>query len=66
MWVNVGKFQGNGGSGYILKPEFLRVSKHWAPIDPKRSIAQTLMVTIISGNKLPKVSGSEGKKNKQT
>ncbi|XP_031223823.1 1-phosphatidylinositol 4,5-bisphosphate phosphodiesterase delta-4 [Mastomys coucha] len=52
-----GLFRQNGGSGYVLKPEFLRDTQ--SSFNPERPIslykAQILVVQVISGQRLPKV-----------
>uniref|UniRef100_A0A8C6HJL0 Phosphoinositide phospholipase C n=1 Tax=Mus spicilegus TaxID=10103 RepID=A0A8C6HJL0_MUSSI len=52
-----GLFRQNGGSGYVLKPEFLRDTQ--SSFNPERPIslykAQILVVQVISGQQLPKV-----------
>jgi uncharacterized protein YjbI with pentapeptide repeats len=59
MWINDGKFLDNGGSGYVLKPKFLREEKITFNPEGKLSVQKTLHVTVISGSQLPKVEGKE-------
>ncbi|XP_013929521.1 PREDICTED: 1-phosphatidylinositol 4,5-bisphosphate phosphodiesterase delta-1 [Thamnophis sirtalis] len=63
MDIHQGRFQENGGCGYILKPEFLRDEQ--SKFNPK-SITEgpwyspkKFRVTIISGQQLPKVNKSK-------
>ena len=38
MWLNQGRFMGNGGCGYVLKPDYIRgtaVGTAAAPLEPK-------------------------------
>ncbi|MBV97736.1 1-phosphatidylinositol 4,5-bisphosphate phosphodiesterase delta-4, partial [Eschrichtius robustus] len=52
-----GLFRQNAGSGYVLKPDFLRDAQ--SSFHPERPIspfkAQTLLIQVISGQQLPKV-----------
>jgi Ca2+-dependent lipid-binding protein len=48
LQLNHGKFADNGGSGYVLKPEWMR-KPSGARAPPKK-----LALTIISGQQLPK------------
>eukprot|EP00070_Physeter_catodon_P030750 XP_028337644.1 1-phosphatidylinositol 4,5-bisphosphate phosphodiesterase delta-4 isoform X1 [Physeter catodon] len=52
-----GLFRQNAGSGYVLKPDFLRDTQ--SSFHPERPIspfkAQTLLIQVISGQQLPKV-----------
>ncbi|GAB1285091.1 1-phosphatidylinositol 4,5-bisphosphate phosphodiesterase delta-4 [Apodemus speciosus] len=52
-----GLFRQNGGSGYVLKPKFLRDTQ--SSFNPERPVslykAQILVVQVISGQRLPKV-----------
>jgi hypothetical protein len=59
MWVNDGKFMDNGGSGYILKPKFLRDDKITFNPEGKLTVQKNLIVSVISGSQLPKVEGKE-------
>ncbi|XP_076787785.1 1-phosphatidylinositol 4,5-bisphosphate phosphodiesterase delta-4 isoform X1 [Arvicanthis niloticus] len=56
-----GLFRQNGGSGYVLKPEFLRDTQ--SSFNPERPIslykAQILVVQVISGQRLPKVDKTQ-------
>ncbi|XP_038196397.1 1-phosphatidylinositol 4,5-bisphosphate phosphodiesterase delta-4 isoform X3 [Arvicola amphibius] len=56
-----GFFRQNGGSGYVLKPEFLCDIQ--SSFDPERPIsiykAKTLLVQVISGQQLPKVDSTK-------
>lgn len=59
-WTNDGKFQDNGGCGYILKPQYMREEKiSFNPALAKLKPVKTLEMTIISAYQLPKVSGKE-------
>ncbi|XP_051900991.1 1-phosphatidylinositol 4,5-bisphosphate phosphodiesterase beta-3 isoform X2 [Pristis pectinata] len=53
MQLNMGIFEYNGGSGYILKPEFMRrTDKHFDPFTENivdGVVANTVSVKIISG-----------------
>jgi len=61
MWLNVGKFLDNGGSGYVLKPSFLRTpNSSFDPLE-KRKVTRTLTIQIISGWLLPKTTGESKK-----
>lgn len=44
MWLNLGKFQDNGATGYILKPKYLRDGV----FDPaaKAKVVKTLEVNV--------------------
>ncbi|XP_037703417.1 1-phosphatidylinositol 4,5-bisphosphate phosphodiesterase zeta-1 [Choloepus didactylus] len=55
MDLQNGKFLDNGGSGYILKPQFLRDGKsNFNPSEkPKDSNPVTLTIRLISGIQLP-------------
>jgi len=59
MFINDGKFQDNGGSGYLLKPQYMRDAK--ANFSPAMKVKQSknLEIIIISGWQLPKVKGKE-------
>jgi len=51
MWLNTAKFLDNGGCGYVLKPKAL--------ITCDQNVARkTLTVTLISGWRLPKATGT--------
>nr|XP_048314979.1 1-phosphatidylinositol 4,5-bisphosphate phosphodiesterase delta-4 isoform X2 [Myodes glareolus] len=56
-----GFFRQNGGSGYVLKPEFLCDIQ--SSFDPERPIslyqAKVLLVQVISGQRLPKVDSTK-------
>ncbi|XP_072034254.1 1-phosphatidylinositol 4,5-bisphosphate phosphodiesterase delta-4-like isoform X2 [Amphiura filiformis] len=55
MDINIGKFQQNGKSGYILKPVFLRKSNmQFNPNKPDDQYTQKLTLRIISGQQFPK------------
>eukprot|EP01114_Cavostelium_apophysatum_P013700 TRINITY_DN3379_c0_g1_i2.p1 TRINITY_DN3379_c0_g1~~TRINITY_DN3379_c0_g1_i2.p1 ORF type:complete len:538 (-),score=201.55 TRINITY_DN3379_c0_g1_i2:371-1984(-) len=56
MWTNDGKFQDNGGSGYILKPKYMRDEKITFDPEAKFKPARTIELTIISAWQLPKIS----------
>ncbi|XP_059811304.1 1-phosphatidylinositol 4,5-bisphosphate phosphodiesterase beta-3-like [Hypanus sabinus] len=53
MQLNMGIFEYNGGSGYILKPEFMRrMDKHFDPFTENivdGIVANTVSIKIISG-----------------
>jgi len=59
MWMNVGKFQDNGGAGYILKPQYMRETK--ITFNPEATIkaSKHCEISVISAFELPKVSGKE-------
>ncbi|XP_038047120.1 1-phosphatidylinositol 4,5-bisphosphate phosphodiesterase delta-4-like isoform X2 [Patiria miniata] len=60
MDLNLGKFQQNGNSGYILKPVFLRkANMQFNPDSPGDQYTQKLTLRVISGQQLPKPSGSK-------
>jgi len=61
MWLNLGKFQDNGASGYILKPKFLVEEKITFDPSAKAKATKHLEVTVISAFQLPKVEGKEHK-----
>eukprot|EP01095_Lingulamoeba_sp_RSL-Kostka_P002025 TRINITY_DN12891_c0_g1_i1.p1 TRINITY_DN12891_c0_g1~~TRINITY_DN12891_c0_g1_i1.p1 ORF type:complete len:762 (+),score=226.34 TRINITY_DN12891_c0_g1_i1:43-2328(+) len=59
LFINQGKFLNNGGCGYILKPDILRISK----VDPKTfhkdiRFKTKFSITIYSARQLPKLSES--------
>lgn len=61
LWINQGKFQANGGTGWLLKPQFLRSpDTNFAP-EMKRKVApkNTLLLEVIGGYQLPKKKGSD-------
>uniref|UniRef100_A0AAY4C080 Phosphoinositide phospholipase C n=1 Tax=Denticeps clupeoides TaxID=299321 RepID=A0AAY4C080_9TELE len=64
MDLNDGFFRQNGSCGYILKPDFLR--KPESNFDPERPQdfegyhPQRLLIRVISGQQLPKLSKKEG------
>nr|XP_060632394.1 1-phosphatidylinositol 4,5-bisphosphate phosphodiesterase zeta-1-like [Anolis sagrei ordinatus] len=64
MDLLIGKFMDNGGSGYILKPEFLR--KRDACFDPFQVTGKynpvTLTIKVISGYQLPPSNLSKSNK----
>ncbi|XP_029810480.1 1-phosphatidylinositol 4,5-bisphosphate phosphodiesterase zeta-1 isoform X1 [Suricata suricatta] len=64
MDLQNGKFLDNGGSGYILKPQFLRDNKtEFNPNKPpKQSDPVTLTIRLISGTQLPPSSHSSSNK----
>jgi len=51
MQLNLGKFSDNGGCGYLLKPEWMRLP---ADKNPARAKPKTLKIQVISGQQLPK------------
>jgi hypothetical protein len=60
VWINQGRFVDNGGSGYVLKPDFLQPvgATMPQPWDAKPAEVQCeLTVTVISGHYLPKPAG---------
>jgi len=60
VWLNQGKFSVNGGSGYVLKPEFLRLpSQGWDGV-PREPVLK-YKVTVMSGHYLPKPLGKSDK-----
>ncbi|XP_007965992.1 1-phosphatidylinositol 4,5-bisphosphate phosphodiesterase zeta-1 isoform X2 [Chlorocebus sabaeus] len=62
MDLQNGKFLDNGGSGYILKPHFLRESEsYFNPSDIKESMPITLTIRLISGIQLPLTHSSSNK-----
>ncbi|XP_032109664.1 1-phosphatidylinositol 4,5-bisphosphate phosphodiesterase zeta-1 [Sapajus apella] len=62
MDLQNGKFLDNGGSGYILKPHFLRDSKSdFNPSNIKESMPITLTIRLISGIQLPLSHSSSNK-----
>nr|XP_035111127.2 1-phosphatidylinositol 4,5-bisphosphate phosphodiesterase zeta-1 isoform X3 [Callithrix jacchus] len=62
MDLQNGKFLDNGGSGYILKPHFLRDSKSdFNPSNIKESMPVTLTIRLISGIQLPLSHSSSNK-----
>ncbi|XP_066217223.1 1-phosphatidylinositol 4,5-bisphosphate phosphodiesterase zeta-1 [Saccopteryx leptura] len=64
MDIQNGKFLDNGGSGYILKPQFLRGNKsEFHPYEAlEGSNPLTLMIRLISGMQLPPSSYSSSNK----
>ncbi|KAM8777996.1 1-phosphatidylinositol 4,5-bisphosphate phosphodiesterase zeta-1 [Rhynchonycteris naso] len=64
MDIQNGKFLDNGGSGYILKPQFLRGNKsEFHPYEvPEGSNPLTLTIRLISGMQLPLSSNSSSNK----
>ncbi|XP_010353023.1 1-phosphatidylinositol 4,5-bisphosphate phosphodiesterase zeta-1 isoform X1 [Rhinopithecus roxellana] len=62
MDLQNGKFLDNGGSGYILKPHFLRESEsYFNPSNIKESMPITLTIRLISGIQLPLTHSSSNK-----
>uniref|UniRef100_H0WL52 Phosphoinositide phospholipase C n=1 Tax=Otolemur garnettii TaxID=30611 RepID=H0WL52_OTOGA len=62
MDLQNGKFFDNGGSGYILKPEFLRdANSDFNPHEITDSNPVTLTIRIISGAQLPLTNTSSNK-----
>jgi len=59
-WTNDGKFQDNGGSGYILKPQYMRDSNITFNPTLKPKVTKHLELVVISAWQLPKVAGKEG------
>lgn len=63
LWYNHGKYQDNGGCGFILKPEYLRKpDPNYAPI-MQRKAAKTLYVNVIGAWQLPKKAGISKEEN---
>jgi len=60
MWTNDGKFQDNGGCGYILKPKYMREEKITFNPELKAKATKTFDITVLSAWQLPKVVGKEG------
>uniref|UniRef100_A0A1X7VUT6 Phosphoinositide phospholipase C n=1 Tax=Amphimedon queenslandica TaxID=400682 RepID=A0A1X7VUT6_AMPQE len=58
---NMGKFQQNGGSGYVLKPEIMREDfayfDHMDKAGPSGISPKVVTISIISGQQLPKPEG---------
>lgn len=54
MWINLGKFQDNGGCGYVLKPKFLLDPNEKFDPEVKVPVKQTLYIQILSGWQFPK------------
>ncbi|XP_012357791.1 1-phosphatidylinositol 4,5-bisphosphate phosphodiesterase zeta-1 isoform X2 [Nomascus leucogenys] len=62
MDLQNGKFLDNGGSGYILKPHFLRENKYYFnPSNIKEGMPITLTIRLISGIQLPLTHSSSNK-----
>jgi len=61
MWTNIGKFQDNGASGYLLKPEYMRTENITFNPESKVKVSKHLEITVISAFQLPKVAGKEEK-----
>ena len=55
MHVNRGRFRENGKSGYVLKPAYMTNPSEAA----RHAGRKKLSVTVLSGQHLPKPSGSE-------
>jgi len=57
LWFNHGKFQDNGGCGYILKPEYLiKPDPNYSPAMVRKP-AKFLYVNVIGAWQLPKKAG---------
>jgi hypothetical protein len=52
--ANFGRFRENGKSGYVLKPEYLRLD------NARPSPAVRLLVHVISAQQLPKPQAAQG------
>jgi len=52
MQMNIGKFSENGGTGYILKPEYMRKD------GGAKTSSKKLKLTVISAQQLPKPNQS--------
>jgi len=50
MMMNIGFFRDNGNSGYVLKPDYLRLMA-------KPSSSKRLSIHVISAHQLPKQKG---------
>eukprot|EP00903_Cladosiphon_okamuranus_P007222 g7010.t1 len=60
MRLNDGKFRDNGGVGYLLKPECLRIGAPFHPdTGPFPAIGMKLTVLVVSGRQLPKPGGAQ-------
>ncbi|XP_030830011.1 1-phosphatidylinositol 4,5-bisphosphate phosphodiesterase delta-1 isoform X3 [Strongylocentrotus purpuratus] len=60
MDLNQGKFLQNGKSGFILKPVFCRKpNMQFNPLKPGDQYTQHVTLKVISGQQLPKPSGSK-------
>lgn len=56
-----GKFQDNGGCGFVLKPEFMRVPPSVIDFDAHATdyeVQQRISVRLLSGHYLPKPNKS--------
>ncbi|XP_004755796.1 1-phosphatidylinositol 4,5-bisphosphate phosphodiesterase zeta-1 isoform X1 [Mustela putorius furo] len=64
MDLQIGKFLDNGGSGYILKPHFLRdIETQFDPNEtPRDTDPVTLTIRLISGIQLPPSNNSSSNK----
>ncbi|GFO41610.1 1-phosphatidylinositol 4,5-bisphosphate phosphodiesterase delta-4 [Plakobranchus ocellatus] len=60
MQLNHGRFMDNGGSGYVLKPDFLISNEQFGLVTGsiKREAKKNLKITIISGFQIPKPNDS--------
>ena len=62
VFLNNAKFLDNGGSGYILKPEFLhQYDSEYSPVTPLQKEVENercLNVTVLSGQFLPGIDGN--------
>jgi len=58
-WINDGKFQDNGGCGYILKPKYMREEKITFNPELKIKATKHLELIILSAWQLPKAVGKE-------
>lgn len=55
MFLNQALFLQNGGCGYVLKPEFLRIDEDFDPSNPpKDQYRENLIIKVISGQHIPK------------
>ncbi|XP_062504200.1 inactive phospholipase C-like protein 2 isoform X2 [Corticium candelabrum] len=65
MDLNQGRFQINGKSGYVLKPEILRTEVSHVDVNGKHPIPgvlpQLMTIKVISGQQVPKPPGSGAK-----
>uniref|UniRef100_UPI00398F6001 1-phosphatidylinositol 4,5-bisphosphate phosphodiesterase zeta-1-like n=1 Tax=Pristiophorus japonicus TaxID=55135 RepID=UPI00398F6001 len=54
MDLNRGKFQDNGGCGYVLRPDFMTNDTKFDPLSSKQNLSPVIVVIqIISGQHLP-------------
>ncbi|XP_059143745.1 1-phosphatidylinositol 4,5-bisphosphate phosphodiesterase delta-4-like [Physella acuta] len=58
MFYNHGLFLDNGGSGYVLKPDFMLSEAKFLKAIQSETIIRKLTITVISGFQLPKPNDS--------